>query len=103
MIVRPLAKAKTKQLPDHGVTKCAGRITEWQWTALHGDWQMRRALAAGLCRGCPLLDGRCAAVAMDQQYMPDGMVWAGIPVPADPRHPRYKLAVQLLRLAAGHG
>lgn len=82
------------------VTPCYGRPERFEWSSLDGKrWIDRRALALGLCHGCPLLGGECARRALDQPDM-SGMVWDGVPVP--PRNKAdYRRARRVLQAIAG--
>lgn len=85
--------------PVDVATPCAGRWAEWDWSALHGDWALRRSVAEHMCAGCPLGAAACATRALGERDASE-MVWAGVPVP--PRNHRdYPRAMALLDALAG--
>lgn len=92
----------TATLPDavaELVPLCAGRGAEYDTDNL--PVRGRLQAAAQLCRGCPVTARACARAALDGPA-PEGMVWAGVPVPYKSQRTAWADAITHLQIAAGY-
>ncbi|MDO1481423.1 WhiB family transcriptional regulator [Rhodococcus ruber] len=81
------------------VPLCAGRGDEYDTE--HLPLMGRLQAAAALCRGCPVTMRACARAALDGPP-PEGMVWAGVPVPHKSQRGAWHEAITHLQIAAGY-